>query len=235
MHLDIQWFPLLRVKQVKVKLSRYTPYRSLGEEFLLIPDLGTTLSGQPHISAALYIRGRKHQYPLDRRPGEPQSRSGTTTLFPCQWSNPGRPVRSWTLYCLNCSRSCMEQVPGVFPLGVRYRWKSRCTSRGVKTTPAINIISGHNLNRALFFEMGQFWWNNWNLNSQGWKESEPNKNLQRPRISRQCWWEGGVPVPAPSSTQRSVFWATTKWKLPHSSTELDLIRISLAKRTFKFN
>jgi hypothetical protein len=64
----------------RVKQSRYTPWRRLGGEevqLLLIHDLGTRgVSGQRHAQAALYPRGQDPRYPLDRRLGGPQSRSG---------------------------------------------------------------------------------------------------------------------------------------------------------------
>jgi hypothetical protein len=43
-----------------------------------ISALGVALGGggQRHTPAALYRRGKFHRYPLDRRLGEPQSRSG---------------------------------------------------------------------------------------------------------------------------------------------------------------
>jgi hypothetical protein len=51
-----------------------------GEEvqLLLIHDLSTRLgaSGQHHAPAALYPRGKDPRYPLERRLGGPQSRSG---------------------------------------------------------------------------------------------------------------------------------------------------------------
>jgi hypothetical protein len=47
-------------------------------ELLLILDLGIRwgVSGQHHAAAALYPRRNDPRYPLDRRLGGPQSRSG---------------------------------------------------------------------------------------------------------------------------------------------------------------
>jgi hypothetical protein len=49
-----------------------------GVYLLLIHDLGTRwgVSGQHHAPAALYPRGKDPRYPLYRRLGGPQSRSG---------------------------------------------------------------------------------------------------------------------------------------------------------------
>jgi hypothetical protein len=51
------------------------------------------MSGQRHATATLYPRGKTPGYPLYRRLGGPQSRSGHRS--------PGRPARSQTLYCLS--------------------------------------------------------------------------------------------------------------------------------------
>jgi hypothetical protein len=61
------------------------------------------VSGQHHAPAALYPRGKDPRYPLDRRLGGPQSRSGPRgkILCFCRGSKPGRPIRSQTLYCLS--------------------------------------------------------------------------------------------------------------------------------------
>jgi hypothetical protein len=63
------------------------------------------VSGQRHAPAALYSRGKDSLYILDMRLGEPQSRSGRKVrrkiLYPCRGSNPDRPARSQTLYCLS--------------------------------------------------------------------------------------------------------------------------------------
>jgi hypothetical protein len=71
--------------------------------------------GQRHAPAALYPRGNDPRYPLDRRLGGPQSRSGLRgrrkILWPCRGLNPDRPARSQTLYCLSyrCSyQNCMQ-------------------------------------------------------------------------------------------------------------------------------
>jgi hypothetical protein len=60
------------------------------------------VSGQSHAPATLYLRGNDSQYPLDRRLGGPQSRSGHGGLKenPCfsQGSNSSRAVCRQTLY-----------------------------------------------------------------------------------------------------------------------------------------
>jgi hypothetical protein len=65
----------------KVKLSRCTPWRRLGEEEVLpvlILNLGTRwgVNGQHHAPAELYPRLKDPRDPLDRGLGGPQSRSG---------------------------------------------------------------------------------------------------------------------------------------------------------------
>jgi hypothetical protein len=64
------------------------------------------VSGQRHAPAALYPRGKDPRYPLDRRLGGPQKpvwtqRIEEKSFCPCRGSNPGRPARSQTLYCLS--------------------------------------------------------------------------------------------------------------------------------------
>jgi hypothetical protein len=53
-------------------------YRRKGGELLLILNLGHLMgvSGQRHAPVALYPLGKDPRYPLDRRLGGPQSRSG---------------------------------------------------------------------------------------------------------------------------------------------------------------
>jgi hypothetical protein len=46
-------------------------------------------------------QGRDPWYPLYRRLGRLQSQSGHRVPFPCRGSNPDRPARSQTLYCLS--------------------------------------------------------------------------------------------------------------------------------------
>jgi hypothetical protein len=66
------------------------------------------VNGQRHAPAALYPRGKKPRYPLDRRLGGPQSRSGRRgqkksplPLLGIESRSPDRPARSQTLYCLS--------------------------------------------------------------------------------------------------------------------------------------
>jgi hypothetical protein len=63
------------------------------------------VNGQRHAPAALYPRGKDPCYPLDRRLGGPQSCSGHRDIannpLPLPGIEPGRPVRSQTLYWLN--------------------------------------------------------------------------------------------------------------------------------------
>jgi len=65
---------------VKLKLSHYTPRRSLGEgrysSYLFSTSAQDGVSGQCHASAALYLRGKDPRYPLYRMLGGPQGRSG---------------------------------------------------------------------------------------------------------------------------------------------------------------
>jgi hypothetical protein len=97
---------------LKVKQSHYTPWRRLGGEeilLLLILDLGTrwgwVVSAPP---LPCFTPGeRTPRYPLDRRLGGPQSRSGyrgyrKNPLSPpgIEPRSPGRPSRSQTLYWL---------------------------------------------------------------------------------------------------------------------------------------
>jgi hypothetical protein len=75
------------------------------------------VSGQRHAPAALYPRRKDLRYPLYRRVGGPQSRSGKKArgkiLSPLPviepWS-PGRPVRSQTLYSLSYLGSILLSV-----------------------------------------------------------------------------------------------------------------------------
>jgi hypothetical protein len=100
-------------KKVKVKQSRYAPWRRLGGEevwLLLILDLGTRWEWVVSVTPLprFYSRGKDPRYPLYRRLGGPQSRSGhrgqrkNPLLLPgIEPRSPGRPVRSQTLYCLS--------------------------------------------------------------------------------------------------------------------------------------
>jgi hypothetical protein len=66
------------------------------------------VSGQGYAPDAFYPQGKDPRYPLYRRLGGPQSRSGhrayRKNLLPLLWiepRSPGRPARSQTLYCLS--------------------------------------------------------------------------------------------------------------------------------------
>jgi hypothetical protein len=65
-------------KKVKKK-GKVIPLHAMeGEEvqLLLLPRHYMGVSGQRHAPAALYPRGKEPRYPLDRRLGGPESRSG---------------------------------------------------------------------------------------------------------------------------------------------------------------
>jgi hypothetical protein len=87
----------------KVKQSLYTPWRRLGgEEYSSYSFTTSALDGgQHHAPAALYPRGKDPRYPLYRRLGGPQSRSGHMPPPGIEPRSPGRPARSKTLYCLS--------------------------------------------------------------------------------------------------------------------------------------
>jgi hypothetical protein len=104
--------PVVQSVKVKVKQSRYTPWRRLGGEeyssYLFTTSALEGVSGQRHVPAALYPR-----YPLYRTLGGPQSRSGhrgyrknPLPLPGIEPRSPGRPARSQTLYCLSYTGSC---------------------------------------------------------------------------------------------------------------------------------
>jgi hypothetical protein len=86
----------------KVKQSRYMPWRRLGGEevlLLLIHDLGTRWGWVVSITPrpCFYSRGKDPRYPLDRRLGGPQSRSGLEAqnwncLCYCSNSNNARSI-----------------------------------------------------------------------------------------------------------------------------------------------
>jgi hypothetical protein len=90
----------------KEKLSRCTPCRRLWERtkssysFLTLALDG--VSGQRHAPAALYLQAKVPWYLLDRRLGglraDLDAEALINILGPCRGSNPGRPVRSQTLY-----------------------------------------------------------------------------------------------------------------------------------------
>jgi hypothetical protein len=95
----------------KIKQSRYTPWWHLGERRHSSYSFTTStldgVSSQRHAPAALYPRGKDPRYPLYRRLGGPQSRSGHRGYRNNSLSLPGieprslsRPARSRTLYWL---------------------------------------------------------------------------------------------------------------------------------------
>jgi hypothetical protein len=83
----------------KVKLFRHTLWRRLwGEEVSAYSSLTSALdgvSGQRHVPAALYPRGKVPQYPSsDKRLGGPQSRSGLTGYKENPLPRPG--IKPWS-------------------------------------------------------------------------------------------------------------------------------------------
>jgi hypothetical protein len=87
------------------------------------------VSGQHHALAALYPRGKEPRYPIGGWVG-PRAGLDTGTrrkiLCPCRGSNPDRPARSQTLYCLNylgsSTKYCTyEKIP------TRYRTDTNTT------------------------------------------------------------------------------------------------------------
>jgi hypothetical protein len=88
-----------------VKLSRYKPCRCKERRYSLYLLLTSALygGGQRHSSAAFYPRGKDARYTFDKESGwapEPvlTQRQEKKIPFSCSGSNPGRPVRSETLY-----------------------------------------------------------------------------------------------------------------------------------------
>jgi hypothetical protein len=103
--------------RVKVKLSRYTPWRRFGGEevlLLLILNLGTrwgwvvSITPRPCFTPGTHWTGGW----VGPR-GWVDAEARRKILCLCRGSNPGRPVRSQTLYCLNYSGSS----------GFEYFWK----------------------------------------------------------------------------------------------------------------
>jgi hypothetical protein len=85
------------------------------------------VSGRRHASAALYHRGKDSRYPMHRRLGRPQSRSGhrgwRTNPLPLpriEPRAPSRPIRIQTLYWLS--------YPSFHWFSVRtdWSWRGRC-------------------------------------------------------------------------------------------------------------
>jgi hypothetical protein len=65
--------------KLKLNLSHYTPWRSLGERMYSSYSFSVSAvdgSSQSYAQAALSPRGKDPTYPLDRRLGGPQSWSG---------------------------------------------------------------------------------------------------------------------------------------------------------------
>jgi hypothetical protein len=107
------WLPLMPSEagslKKKVKLSRYTPW---GERMYSSYSFLTSAldGGEWSASASRPGRalppGKEPRYPLDRRLGGPQSRSGrrgekkNLPLSGIEPRSPDRPARSQTLYCL---------------------------------------------------------------------------------------------------------------------------------------
>jgi hypothetical protein len=85
--------------------------------YSLLTSALDSVSGQRHAPAALYPRGKDLRYPLYRRLGGPQSRSGhrgcrknPLPLPRIEPRSPGRPVRSQTLYWLSYPASIRNNV-----------------------------------------------------------------------------------------------------------------------------
>jgi hypothetical protein len=113
------------------------------------------VSGQRHAPAALYPRGKDPRYPLYRRLGGPQSRSGhwgyrKNPLPPpgIEPRSPGRPARSQTLYCLS--------YPAPHSISAVYKWEEiwdpkHCSHKNVNilqkkwTTTTIAISMGKHI------------------------------------------------------------------------------------------
>jgi hypothetical protein len=95
-------------------LSHSTPWWRLGGEelmLLLILDLGIRwFGGQSHAPATLYPRGNDHWYPFNvRLVGYRAGLDEETArkVFYLWWgSNPGRIVRSETLFSMSCLGFC---------------------------------------------------------------------------------------------------------------------------------
>jgi hypothetical protein len=75
------------------------------------------VSGQRHAPAALYPPGKDPRYQSDRRLGGPQCRSGRRGC-PRWGSNPDRPARSQTLYCLSYRGSQILTIMGNLKLEI---------------------------------------------------------------------------------------------------------------------
>jgi hypothetical protein len=100
------------INKVKVKVSRYTPWRCLGGGGISTthsrPRHYMGVSGQYHAPAALYPRGIDTHWTggwVGPRTGL-GAETGRKILCLCRGSNPGRPVRSQTLCWLSYPGSC---------------------------------------------------------------------------------------------------------------------------------
>jgi hypothetical protein len=90
------------------------------------------VSGQRHVLATLYPRGKDPRYPLYRCLGDPQSRSGhkarAKILLPLpviEPRSPGRPTRSQTLHCLSYPGSLYGTV-GFYTVFATYHGSRHC-------------------------------------------------------------------------------------------------------------
>jgi hypothetical protein len=106
----VVWIIAYRLVKVKVKWSRYTPWRRMGWEevsLLLIFNLGTRwgVSDQHHAPAALYPRGKDPSNHwtggwVGPRAGLDAEARGKILCL-CWGSKPGRPVRSQAPYWMS--------------------------------------------------------------------------------------------------------------------------------------
>jgi hypothetical protein len=118
-----------------------------------ILDLGTRCRrcrwGVSSMPRPLYHRGRSPWYPLSRRLGGPQGRSGSCGVekfsYQCRESNFGRPARGSSLYRLSCletgypdwsisrSSSVTPRNAGILNYKRQLQLLSRCGTRSHKT------------------------------------------------------------------------------------------------------
>jgi hypothetical protein len=90
------------------------------------------VSGQHHAPASLYPRGKDPRYPLYRRLGGLQSRSGhrgyrKNPLPPpgIEPRSPGRPARSQTLYCLSYPGSHTKIWASLKRISISFNWNTK--------------------------------------------------------------------------------------------------------------
>jgi hypothetical protein len=100
------YYSILHIK--KVKQSRYTPWRRLGERryssYSFLTWALDGVSGQHHAPAALYPGERTPGIHCTGRWVGPRAGLGRKNLLPLpgiEPRSPGRPARSQTLYCLS--------------------------------------------------------------------------------------------------------------------------------------